>query len=276
MELSTVLVNLEPGRSNKDVLQVTLDCVKAFDVSVVGVAVSEVIQVPFDEAYMSSSLVEADLAEKAKQTSATEALFKKVMGELVPSPEWRSSIGFTSLASYVALQARMADLIITAPNSVGLTLEVSRSVDIGDLVMRAGRPVLLVPEGVSHCRFEAVLVAWKDTLESRRAISDALPFLRKAGHVTIVEVVPEDDIATAHHRVRDVVDWLSRHRIASETVILPALGNDARQIEALAVERGVDLVVAGAYGHSRLREWMMGGVTREILMQPTRCTLLSH
>jgi nucleotide-binding universal stress UspA family protein len=145
--------------------------------------------------------------------------------------------------------------------------------------MQAGRPVLVVPDTVNWLDLRSVLVAWKDTPEARRAIAAALPLLRKAKDVIVAEI-PEGEggQSAAASRVRDVVGWLSRHGIsASERV--PEL-NEPRdpvvQLEEIAGAAGASLIVAGAYGHSRFRELILGGMTQHLLTQTGRCTLLSH
>ena len=76
--------------------------------------------------------------------------------------------------------------------------------------------------------------------------------------------------------VKDVAEWLGRHGIEADALVLPARGADASRLGAYAREEGVDLLVAGAYGHNRLREWVFGGVTSDLLLKPDCCVLLSH
>ena len=125
-------------------------------------------------------------------------------------------------------------------------------------------------------RLEQVVVAWKDTREARRAAFDALPLLKKAAHVTVVEIAAEAELAMARVRVEDVVGWLKRHGVVAEALTLPSLYEDAGRLNAIAEQRGADVIVAGAYGHSRLREFVLGGVTRDLLLRADRCSLVSH
>jgi nucleotide-binding universal stress UspA family protein len=154
--------------------------------------------------------------------------------------------------------------------------DTSRHVGIGDLVMQAGRPCLIVPAETENLRSEHVLVGWKDTGETRRAVSDALPLLKQARQVTIVEIAAEQDLAEAYTRVRDVASWLKRHGIEATPVAAPSIGDDAVRLSSIVREQGADLLVAGAYGHSRVREWVLGGVTRDLLLRATHCSLVSH
>ena len=187
----------------------------------------------------------------------------------------RPTVGTGALRDFQPGKARSADLVIksTVP---GDQLDMTRAVDIGDLLMRLGRPLLLVPPGLSSPRLDRMLVAWKDTREARRALVDAMPLLRLAREVQVVEVVAQQDLARAHERVGDIVTWLGRHGIQATASASAGGGDHGAVLSAIATQWGADLIVAGAYGHSRLREWVLGGVTRELLLKSDRCALLSH
>ena len=120
------------------------------------------------------------------------------------------------------------------------------------------------------------VVGWKDTRETRRAAFDALPLLKKAAHVAVVEIAAEEELAAAGTHLDDVVGWLKRHGVVVVSLAAPSTGDDATQLNAIAEEHGADVIVAGAYGHSRLREWVLGGVTRDLLLRADRCSLVSH
>ena len=85
-----------------------------------------------------------------------------------------------------------------------------------------------------------------------------------------------EDLNAARARLDGVVGWLKRHGIAAVSLAWPSSGDDAAQLNAIAQEQGANVIVAGAYGHSRLREWALGGVTRELLLRADRCVLVSH
>jgi nucleotide-binding universal stress UspA family protein len=146
-----------------------------------------------------------------------------------------------------------------------------------DLVMQLGRPVLVVPDTCNWLDFRSILIAWKDTPEARRAIVDALPILRQAKDVAVVEIIEEEpDRLAALSGIRDIAVWLSRHGVVASEQVPAEKGNAAEQIERIASGVGAGLVVAGAYGHSRLREWVFGGMTKRLLNPPDRCSLLSR
>jgi nucleotide-binding universal stress UspA family protein len=168
-------------------------------------------------------------------------------------------------------EARAADLLIIGRRH-------SRDdADPGVIVLRAGRPVLLVPDTVATLPLRRVVVAWKDTRESRRAVRDALPFLQEAKEVVLVEVGEDESQSQAKKNLADVAAYLVRHRVivAAEVWRRPR-GPVAAELLHVVQEEKADLIVAGGYGHSRLGEWIFGGVTRELLSASPVCCLLSH
>ena len=285
MTYATLMVHLELGRSNAALLKITGDLAQRFKASVMGIAARQPLQMFYGDGYVTGDFYQQDEIEVAKALKAAEAEFRASLHHCAPSIEWRSARTYASLADYLVGEARSADLIVTSVAS-GDLFDASRSVNIGDLIMQAGRPVLTVPtfhhrsgtEGssVSELKLNRILVAWKDTREARRAAADALPLLRQADAVSVVEIAAEDDLDAAHQRVSDVVKWLKRHQIHAEGSAQISTANDAIALYTLCLERGADLIVAGAYGHSRLREWVLGGVTRDLLLSPNRCSLVSH
>jgi nucleotide-binding universal stress UspA family protein len=203
---------------------------------------------------------------EAKITAA-EKEFRDTLSSRISRLEWRSAVRFGSEADYLAQEARSADLMITCAD---------RRTEIGDLVMQIGRPVLVVPMIADKLDLNQIIVGWKDTGKTRRAVSDALPFLQAAVKVTIVEIAAEDDLPDARKHLSDVVVWLERHGVVAETLALKSDGDDAVGLDSVARDLRADLVVAGAYGHSRVREWVLGGVTRDLLLHASRCSLISH
>jgi nucleotide-binding universal stress UspA family protein len=134
----------------------------------------------------------------------------------------------------------------------------------------------VVPPVLDAHALDRVVVGWTDSREARRAVADALPLLQKATHVVVAEMVADTDFSDAHKRLDDVVVWLQRHGVLAETRVVLSTGDDAAGLAALADEQGAGVIVAGAYGHSRLREWALGGVTRKLLQHANRFLLLSH
>jgi nucleotide-binding universal stress UspA family protein len=276
MSISTLMAHVELGLPNDHLLSITAGLAEKFQASVTGVAASQPIQVLQGEVYVAADLVQLDRDQIEREAHEAEARFRAVLSGKAKHLTWRSTVTCLPLADYIADQARAADLIITAPDRGGLPFESSRRTSIGDLVMRAGRPVLIVPAGVDSLDLKSIIIGWKDTREARRAVADAMPLLEKAVEVSVVEVADRTDMASAEAHVREVARWLGGHGVSAKPMAVKADGDVSAQLEHIAQENDAGLVVAGAYGHNRLRESVFGGVTREVLMRPRRCTLVSH
>jgi nucleotide-binding universal stress UspA family protein len=270
------MVHLDVGSPNDGVLRVTEALAERFRAKVIGIAACQPMQVIASDGYMAGDMVGVDLAEIAKETSEAEASFRTALQGKVADIAWRSVIVREQLSDYIVREMRAADLLVTGPDMGWTAFDSSRRVVVSDVVLQVGRPVLIVPHETVGLDLDVALVAWKDTREARRAIVDALPLLAMAGRVVVVEIAAANDVQEASKRVDDVARWLDRHGIASECSAAVAVGEDAAQLRAIAKDKRVGLVVAGAYGHNRLREWVMGGITRELLARPGCCSLVSH
>jgi nucleotide-binding universal stress UspA family protein len=141
----------------------------------------------------------------------------------------------------------------------------------------SGRPVVLLPsEHKRLSKLERIVIAWDFSREAARALSDALPLLALAREVQIVTVFGEKHVETTA-TTGDVEHFLTRHRIKYSLNSISFEGsNIGRFLMDYAVGVDADLLVMGAYGHSRLREFVLGGATREILRDPQLPVLLSH
>ncbi len=141
--------------------------------------------------------------------------------------------------------------------------------------MRAGWLVFVVPPNVSSIKLKSAMVAWKDTREARRAIHDALSPLRKVQDVIVVEVIEEESRRVAsQNRLDDVVSWLEGHGIAAVARVFHFPEHTDPRVKLW--EYGTEFLVAGAYGHARLRESIFGGFTRDLLKRSPQCVFLAH
>jgi nucleotide-binding universal stress UspA family protein len=183
--------------------------------------------------------------------------------------EWRSAL--EPPGELLLREARAADLLIVGRKRS------PDDPDPGVIALRAGRPVLLVPDTAAALALRRVVVAWKDSRECRRAVRDALPFLQQAKEVLLVEIGEAESEPQAKKNLADVGAYLVRHRVivAAEAWRRPR-GPVAADLLHVVKEEKADLIVAGGYGHSRLGEWIFGGVTRELLSASPVCCMLSH
>jgi nucleotide-binding universal stress UspA family protein len=179
-------------------------------------------------------------------------------------------------APAIAALSRGADLIIAGGAPLRFTDDY-RVAQTAELVLLSGCPVLVVPPEGGRLRGEAVVVAWKDTRESRRAVADSMPFLQMAEEVVVQEVCHKDAFGDAEGRTFSVVENLKRHGVpARAKVTIANPDHAAGELKRTARQLDADLIVAGGYGHSRLGEWVFGGVTRSLLQEPQGYLLLSH
>ena len=275
MTSPTFLVHLQPGRSNTALLQVAADLAGRCGARLAGITVCQPMLIVYNEGCYIGDLIEQDRVAMRHEIAQAEAEFRASPGAATDKAAWRSEISSTRPAEYLATQARCADLVIIGRPAAD-PIRDTRDPDLGALVLQAGRPVLVVPGEAPTLALDRILVAWKDTREARRATLDALPLLQRASQVAIVEIAAKADAAAAHRRVQDVAGWMQAHGIQAQATVQPSYGEDANQLASVAQEIAADLVVAGAYGHGRLREWVLGGVTRDLMLRLDRCALLSH
>lgn len=176
------------------------------------------------------------------------------------------------------LESRYADLLVLSPGTPA-NASARLASDLPDYVALHGtRPVLVVPaDYASDTVGRTVVVGWDAGAEACRATTAALPLLREADAVVValIDAVP----AGGRHGEQpgaDVATWLARHGVRVEVVRERAERGAGRALLDIARDAGADLLVAGAYGHSRFREWFIGGATRELLDDASVPLLLAH
>lgn len=277
MTYATVMVSLALDQPNDARLAVAGQIAEIFEAGLVGI-VAAVFSPPvyFTTGEQAQILVDQGQASIKERISELEGQFREAARNRAKHIEWRCAIDFP--ARYILQEARCADIVVSGGRSDAFS-DPFALITPRDLVMEAGRPLLFVPDSIDWLDPRSMLVAWKDTPEARRAIVAALPMLRKAKDVAVAEIAEADGSqAAAVERVRDVVKWLSRHGVSASELVAPqAQDQDATlQLDALAANVGAGVVVAGAYGHSRFRELVLGGMTQHLITQSARCALLSH
>jgi nucleotide-binding universal stress UspA family protein len=277
MTYATVMVSLALDQPNEARLQVAGELAERFEASIIGVAAAQFAPpLYFSDGAAAQGLIDEGEASVKRRLGELEAQFRAAIRNRGGHVEWRSAMDFP--ARFTFTQARCADIIVTGGQSPAFS-DAFALASPKDLVMQAGRPLLVVPDRINWLDLRSVLVAWKDTPEARRAVVDALPMLRKARDVAIVEIPEQgDDRSAVMAGVADVAAWLARHGVTATARVPEAVGNEtaATRLEKVAGDVGAGLIVAGAYGHSRFRELILGGVTEYLVTQSARSVLLSH
>lgn len=275
--IRTVLVHVNSSPQSEARTRFAISLAKAYGASLVGVT-ANLPQVPMEMYAGGIGIVGAGMPYADFDRKQVEAEFGKVqrafteaVGGSGVEHSWRAY--FETPSAAVAYAATAADILVIGPEP-RVPLGDASAASPGDIVLRVGRPVLVVPEEVATLNIRNVLIAWKDTTEAQRAIADALPFLKRAGSVGIVAIKEGASPSTG---LDDAVAFLKAHEIAARAKTLESDGKPVhQQLLDIAASRQTDLIVAGAYGRSRLLEWVFGGVTRGLLTQSPITCLLSH
>ena len=183
---------------------------------------------------------------------------------------WQQVEGFP--LPETAYHGRMNDLVVVARDAHLLPER------IAEIVMRTGRPVLVAPAKPSPSVGETVAVAWKDTPESARALTAAMPFLLKAKKVLLLTV--QEDVESPsdpHQSLDELRKRLSLHSIKAEILVLTEVSvSTSETLLTAAYKHGCGLLVMGAYSHSRLREYVFGGVTQDMFIECALPLLVFH
>jgi nucleotide-binding universal stress UspA family protein len=270
----TVLTHVSASPEEAPRLQAAAGLARTLDAELYGLAAEMVPPLTTGE---STGLLEGDWyvamrAETARNLDRAAELFTAATAGL--QVRWASAEAFPAAALVGA--ARAADLILAGGSPLDAN-DLYRHAATAELVLKSGRPVLIAPPTGEGFSGRSVVVGWKDTRESRRALADALPFLVRAEKVMLIAACPADDQDDAAAGLQDVVEGLKRHGIEADGRTVTAPGDRvAAELDVAADALGADLIVTGGYGHSRLGEWVFGGVTRDLLRHPHRYVLMSH
>lgn len=271
MDYASIMVAVDPEEESRDRVRVAAHLADRFGADLIGVAAERPDYAVFSAdpstggPFVLPMLHELCL-ERLKQ--AHELYEKAAAGRSRLS--WRSDID--DPLAFLLAQAVAADLVVLGRSAADGPIA-RFAVPPADAVMGLGRPVLIVPAGVDHLEASRVAIGWKNTREARRAVADAMPFLERASQVVVCTVSAGEGSDEAQGLIRA----LEARGIQAVSARVSGDGaGTATALIDLACEHAADLVVTGAYGHSRLREWAFGGVTRDLLQASPVCCLMSH
>jgi nucleotide-binding universal stress UspA family protein len=279
MSFKDLLVTVDGNASNPSPLALAVWLAGQFDAHLVGLHPSSTARdsaysAGFDTALLDTAMRETFAALEQHAVDA-HAAFESATRSSGISAEWRVARGFPGPDT--ALQARYADLVILGQrwsDYNGLSYP-----DPADVVLDAGCPVLIVPRAGHFDRIERhALIAWNAGREAARAVRDALPLLQCVEQVTVLAVNPQGRVgAHGEQPGADIALHLARHglKVEIDQSAAPDM-NTADELLSRASDLGSDLIVMGAYGHARMRQTVLGGVTRSMLAQMTVPVLMSH
>lgn len=281
MAYRSILVHLDPGRLANGRVATAAALALQQDAHLIGLAPTGWTLMPTASLPGTglAAYEDAALEELRRQAQLCAASFEEQVRRLgVTSHESRVEEGDVGRA--VALAARYCDLTVvsqTDPDAVPLggSLLIPQ-----DVLMQSGRPLLVLPYVGTWSIAPAarILVAWNASREATRAVHDALPMLKRARNVDVVVFESPSEVDIAHGRLpgADIALWLTRHGVTVNVQHVPVKVAAGEALLSHAADIGADLIVAGGYGHSRLREAVLGGVTRTLLRSSPVPVLLSH
>ena len=272
MSYAVLMVYVEPDGTPEARVHLAAGLADKFTAKLIGLS-ARIIPPPIvADGMLMEGPTEIDVKLMAKGLAEKGAWFQRIADSERRKVEWRSALELPN--EVITRQARSADLVMIGQRARG---SMYGSLDVGGAILRMGRPTLVVPEGVASLQAEHVVIGWKDTREARRAVQYALPFLHEATRVTIFEACGPAEEKSALGRLDDVARYLAMHRIKSgPMVMVQKKGSGAAKLIQIAKDERADLLVTGAYGHTRLGEWIFGGMTRDLLATSPICCLMSH
>ncbi|KQX01404.1 universal stress protein [Massilia sp. Root418] len=278
MTYRTILVHADLSRHAPQRIRLAATLARTFDAHLVGGAMTGVSRFLLPASVAMGGPMIADQVELMRG-NAERALveFDTLAGQMgVASYERR--LVQDDFDGGMALQARYADLVVLSQTDPEENVPGAWN-DLPEYVLlNAVRPVLLVPyAGTWEHVGSEVLVAWDGSMEATRAVTAALPLLKQAPRVTVVVFNPQSRYGVHGQQPgADLALYLSRHGVRVEVSAQPTALDAGNALLSLAADTGADLLVMGGYGHARLREMLLGGVTATILRDMTLPVLMAH
>ncbi|HEY4135049.1 MAG TPA: universal stress protein [Alphaproteobacteria bacterium] len=287
MSIKTILAPIADAQTGKNTLKAAFLVAKQFDAHVdvlhvrpdpraavvdyVGEAVSGA---------MIEKVIKSTIERSAKNAQSARKLFDAacrtgsvVIAERAPAPggasaAWREEIGYEDrwLQSY----GRLTDLVVVARALNDQDLMAKLSLEAG--LMETGRPILVVPPKAPAKIGSSIAIAWKANAEASRAISAAMPFIETARKVTILSVAENDE----DQRLTQIQAYLAWHGVRAKVESSRTKGDIGPALLSAADKAGADMLVMGAYSHSRVREMILGGVTKHVVANAGLPVLMAH
>jgi len=286
MTYKTIVVHINSARRLPGLIEAAASVATQHRAHLIGLSVTPPVIMPqtSDFAIAVPAMIEAHRDAYRAEEVAMRHVFDKATQDASASgsftAEWRNLDAY-SLASAVQLiipTGRASDLIVVSQDDKDWDGTIM--LDFADtLATDSGRPVLIIPNAPAKpFATKRILVAWNGRREATRAVFDALPLLQKAEEVRVLWVDPRDDNQTAGDLpAADLCAALARHGVKCEEAAAMSPKSSAGETLLFeATKYGYDMLVMGCYGHSRIREFILGGTSRYVLSHMTLPVLMSH
>jgi nucleotide-binding universal stress UspA family protein len=281
MSYKTILVHVDGSRHVNRRVEIAASLAALYDAHLVGVALTGLPELFYNPMLLDPVDPALEPLLKVPRQGAADALanFEGIARQFhVGSIE--SRLEENESARGISLQARYCDLVVLGQFDPDDTESSTRDDFAETVILECGVPVLMIPFASAVAGTgRRVLVSWNAGKEAVRAVHYALPMLQRAAQVDVAVFDPET-LPTSYRAVPDknILEWLARHGIAAKMTrqFTTADVDIGKSLLSLAADLGSDLLVMGCYGHTRFREVLLGGVTREILRSMTLPVLMAH
>jgi nucleotide-binding universal stress UspA family protein len=278
MSYKDMLVQVDSSASSGERVDVAIKLARAFDAHLIGLYVAALAPIhQYAEADFGPDLVEAHDKYMREAADEAERKFRSGIEAASVKSEWRRLEG--NLPELVLLNSRYVDLVVLGQRDPE-RLDPGTSPELPEhVILDVGRPVLVVPRtGTFPTVGEKILVAWTPSRGAVRGVNDALPLLQRAKQVKVLAVNPDTGLG-GYGEVpgADIAQHLARHGVNVEAgQVTNAEKRIGITLMAEAEKFGADLIVCGAFGRSRFRELVLGGVTRRLLTEAKIPVLFSR
>ena len=276
MGYRTIVVHCDAGRTTAGRVAVAAALAERFDAHLVGLHIRQRFEAPmFTDATVALDALYKSYEESVKtEEAASSAAFQGTLSGKRRSSEWRVVDGYAEDALIAA--ARYADLVVLGQREPEPMPEATPTDLPERLALHSERPVLVVPHiGAAQSPGRTVMLCWNGLREASRAATGALPILKAAERVIVLTIDAEKGGDSDAGRLAG--EWLGRHGVKAivqrDTAAASDVGN---VILSRAADSAVDLIVMGIYGHSRMREFVLGGASRTLLGSMTVPLLIAH
>lgn len=280
MSYKTILAILDTADCSRAAADFAFSIAAEHDAHVIGLHAESISAVPLVAPMEIPDPVALQALQDMAHTETVEVerIFRQKAGASGVSFEWRSFATATGYGSAPLIEsARSADLLIASQADPSKPSD--NQADIDSFLFESGRPVLIIPYIMRQPKpIKRVMIAWNGSKEAARATFDAMPFLKAADEVEVFSVDPVDTaMQTAGLAGAEIAATLARHGVKATLAVAESAHKSASSvIENRLSDSSIDLLVMGAYTHSRLWQMIFGGTTKAVLQSMTALTLLSR
>jgi nucleotide-binding universal stress UspA family protein len=280
MFYKTILVHVDESRHTSLRAELAAKLAATYDAHLVGVALTGLPEIFYDPIINPLDPAIEPLLQVPRQRAADALAQFEAIARRFHTGSIETRLEENESAVGISLQARYCDLVVLGQYDPD-DIESSTKADFAHtVIMEGGVPVLLVPYASAVTTIgQRPLLSWNASKEAVRALHYALPVLQRAGQVDVVVFDP-DTLPTSYRAVpdKDILAWLARHGITGKVTRSVTTGDIdiGNALLSLATDLGSDVLVMGCYGHTRFREVLLGGVSRQILKSMTLPVLTAH